>query len=138
MKTEDVLKGTDTEALDKLYKLFTDKKLDEVGPLALYVWLHRLETWASNVKLNVRTEANAAFAEMKAKDETKKNWEVTSFAQLVNAARPVSYTYPPAVTELVAKAAAAVAEAKKNDKIKVTGNLDPATQVMFKVALKAI
>ena len=138
MKSAEVLKGMHKTALQKVTDTLTKDDV-EMSELELYVWLHRLEEWASVAKKNVRTAANGVFAKLKSEQADKKTWDVTSFAQVTSAARPVSYTYPPEVVDLNVKAAAATAQAKSDGSAKKTvGELDSNVQVLFKVELKEV
>lgn len=140
IKTADVLRGLSTIALGKVDSLLKTPEFDGMTELELYIWLHRLEEWASQIKKNIRTGANTQFTTLKAAQSVdKKTLEVTPFAHVTSAATPTFYTYPPEVVELTAKAAAAVAEAKeKGTAKKNTGTLDPNTQALFKVELKEV
>lgn len=139
IKTAEVLKGLDTTALTKLSTLLNTNEFEGMTTLELYTWLHRLEEWASILKTNIRTAANTDYTALKAAKPDTKTLDVTEFAKVTAAARPVSYEYPPEVMTLSAKAAAAVADAKKDGSAKKTvGDLDSNTQVLFKIELKAV
>ena len=139
MTRDTILNGLTTDALNKVHTLLNagGPALASTSALDMYLWLARLEKWAAVTKANIKPEANAGFAMLKASQPDMKSWQPLPFVILRTQPEGTSYRYPKDILDMEAKLKAAKEAAKTAKQAKkITTSLDPATDSMFKVALQ--
>jgi len=139
MTVADVTKGV--KALDALDTIHTElhKAETELDPLALYLWLYRLQTWVDACMANVLPKANAHFKDTCMKEKVMVSWAPIDFARLTMSTPPITWTYP---AELVVKEEALIAE-KAAAQLQHTakhhmGQPDPDKHPFFRIALTKV